>query len=338
MHRVECAVRLRSTHFIASLPKTERLPAIAEGLRLVAEHSLGMEKAAASQTGPFSERAAAAIRAISNEEAGKFLILLDAARSTLGDQPALAKQLMRCSDHLAKGIYERMVTLRPATFGELVGYIDDLRASHYLDGPNDVDWIFANQIDTEREGRLYVDYVKTDEGPEMWLTPGRYDTIERDFGPSTPSSSVRLVEALHAAGADRLEGLLQIAEVWDGYRPEVRTHWQENAKRNVETLHRLQALEDVELEPQQEQLLVETWTFPLAYLDLSRKPVKLEELRARRQRVLDRLNAEIQREMYGEYEDEMRSEYAAEYAEYEAEMRAEYAEYERSNLPDERGY
>jgi hypothetical protein len=186
-------VRPRSTHFIASLPKTERLPAIAEGLRLVAEHALGMESAAASQTGPFSERAAAAIRVISDEEAGKFLILLDAVRSTLGDQQTLAKQLGRCGDHLAKGIYERMVTLRPATFGELVGYIDDLRASHYLDGPNDVDWIFANRIETEREERLYVDYVKTDEGPEMWLTPARYDIVERDFGRSDPSSSVRLV-------------------------------------------------------------------------------------------------------------------------------------------------
>jgi len=50
------------------------------------------------------------------------------------------------------------------------------------------------------------------------------------------------------------------------------------------------------------------------------------------------MNAEVRREMYGDYEDDMR----AEAAQYNAEMRAEYAnEYadeERANNSDEGGY
>ena len=110
---------------------------------------MALEASAESQSGQYAQRAAAAIRAISDDEAGKYLILLDAVRSTLKDQSLLQAQLRRCGDHLAKGIYQRAVSISPGTFGELCGYIEGLRVSHYLDGPNDVDWVFANVIDTE---------------------------------------------------------------------------------------------------------------------------------------------------------------------------------------------
>jgi hypothetical protein len=39
----------------------------------------------------------------------------------------------------------------PANFAEQVSFANRLRRSHYLDGPNDVDWIFRNGIEAERE-------------------------------------------------------------------------------------------------------------------------------------------------------------------------------------------
>jgi hypothetical protein len=77
----------------------------------------------------------------------------------------------------------------------LVRYVDLLRRNYYLDGPNDVDWLFRNEIMAEREERLYVDYVETDDG-DMWISPRRYDGI----GPRYASGAVELVGALSRAG------------------------------------------------------------------------------------------------------------------------------------------
>jgi hypothetical protein len=40
--------------------------------------------------------------------------------------------------------------MRPADFREVRERINWLRRSHYLDGPNDVDWIFRNQLFSQR--------------------------------------------------------------------------------------------------------------------------------------------------------------------------------------------
>lgn len=48
------------------------------------------------------------------------------------------------------GIYVDATQIRPADFREVRERIDRPRRSHYLDGPNDVDWIFRNQLFSQR--------------------------------------------------------------------------------------------------------------------------------------------------------------------------------------------
>lgn len=155
----------------------------------------------------------------------------DQRRCAYLDAAKKRDQLKRCADHIAKGIYARVADIRPADFAELVRYVDLLRRNYYLDGPNDVDWLFRNEIMAEREERLYVDYVETDEG-DMWISPRRYD----DIGPRYASGAVELVGALSRAGMSDERALHVVADIWRDFQPVPDTHWQENVELTRATL------------------------------------------------------------------------------------------------------
>ena len=73
-------------------------------MSLIAEHIAVLEGDIRPDTSP---RAAAAIRVISDDEAGKYLILLDVARCARQPHKVVSDQLRRAGQHLAKGIYAR---------------------------------------------------------------------------------------------------------------------------------------------------------------------------------------------------------------------------------------
>jgi hypothetical protein len=267
----------RAAPRLASLPVSGLLEALGEGMTLVAEHVAALERMAERQEGPETPRAVEAIRMISDEEAGKFLILLDAARAAYTGAGVKADQLRRTGDHIAKGIYARAADIRPATFGELVSYADRLRRSHYLDGPNDVDWIFRNEIEADREERLYVDYVETDDG-DMWLSPQRFDNV----GARHRSGAVELVSSLARAGFCNGRALNTVAEVWRGFSPLAETHWAENERLSRATLDGLpEDVVDRALTEDDVRRILTSWTFPLYDADLTRVKEDLNRLRER---------------------------------------------------------
>lgn len=241
---------------------------------LVAEHVATLEQIAIRQEGPAAARAVEVLRVVSDEEAGKFLILLDVARCANAEPALKADQLRKASNHIAKGIYQRAVDIRPADFAELLRFTKGLRASHYLDGPNDVDWIFRNEIEAEHEEKLYVDYVSTDDG-DSWYSPRRYD----DLGPDYASGAAELVVAMSRAGFCTTEVLTTIAEVWRDFRPEPETQWSDCRELNRATLERI--LVDPELSDEDVSRILNTWTFPMYDVDLRRIDVKLDDLRER---------------------------------------------------------
>ena len=208
-------MRPRRAYKLASRSRPALLEALAEGMALLVEHVAALERAAERLRGQETPRAVEAIGVISDEEAAKLLILLDVARCAYQDAGVKRDQLKRTSSHIAKGIYARAADIRPADFAELLRFVEGLRRSHYLDGPNDVDWIFRNEIVAEREERLYVDYVETDEG-DMWISPERYD----DLGARYPSAAVELVGAFSRAGFCDPRALGVVAEVWRDFQPE----------------------------------------------------------------------------------------------------------------------
>jgi len=252
-------MRPRAFTILADYAEPDLLAALAEGMSLIAEHVAALETAAQHQTGPYAARAAAAIRVVADDEAGKYLVLLDVARCARQTVDHKKRQLRRCGNHVAKGTYAKAVDMRPATYRELIRYVGQLRQSHYLDGPNDVDWIFRNEIEAEREDRLYVDFVDTDEGTD-WISPERFDTLGFDM----PSGAVRLVAAMHQAGFSTPTGLSIVADVWRDFVPEDDTHWGEVANRSRETLKRMEAAGVPAQATEADQYrIVDTWSYPL---------------------------------------------------------------------------
>ena len=155
------------------------------------------------------------LESLATEEAAKVLILVDAVRCP---QHKKAQTLGRFYDHLAKGIYAKAYDWRPVDFAEVKENIDRYRREYYLDGPNDVDWIFPNLITQQREDRLYVGYIREDteegdQGERYWVSPNETSKIGATLEYLTPTI-ITLVRALHQVKATTSEGLSVIAEVW----------------------------------------------------------------------------------------------------------------------------
>jgi hypothetical protein len=220
---------------------------------------------------------------LAQEEAAKVLILLDVVRIGWRNQALVQRQLRRFYDHLARGIYARVVEGRPADLAEVRRYVDSLRRSHYLDGPNDVDWTFRNEIMAEREDGLYVDYVMA-EDERFWTTPARRD----DYPALRPGMVIELVIALDRMGCLSVEGLEVVATAWRGQLIKDDTHWKIVGAINrqvVDALLRV-GLAKPELTDRDVRLILEQWTFPLVHLDLEEEKVKSEDLQAQRDRWL----------------------------------------------------
>jgi hypothetical protein len=268
-------MRPRAMASLASLRPEPLHAAIAEGLALIAEHVASLEEVAAMQEGPAAARATEILRVVSDEEAGKFLILLDVVRAGSADAKTKADQLKKAGNHIAKGVYSRAVDIRPADFAELLRFAKDMRVSHYLDGPNDVDWIFRNRIEAEREEKLYVDYVASDDG-DTWVSPRVYE----DIGPMYPSGAVELVLAMQRAGFCDARVLSEIARVWRDFHPVPETRWSQCRALNIATVERILAEAVVgDLSEGDIARIVETWLFPLYEVDLRKIDVDIDELR-----------------------------------------------------------
>ena len=165
-------------------------------------------------------RASEVMRGIAEEEAAKFLILMDYVRCPLHSEHR-AQVLKRFYGHVAKRVHAMACSYeRIASFGELSNFVEDECRPLYLDGPNGIDWIFPNSIAAEREQRLYVDYVQDIIDPSsdcFWTVPPAPSSWASRY--ATPGS-VSLCRALLRAGAASADGLAEIADIWRGFVPE----------------------------------------------------------------------------------------------------------------------
>ncbi len=220
----------------------------------------------------------ALIRMVADEEAAKFLILVDAVRCPTHEAKRRARQLKRCHDHVAKGVYTEACYLQPADLAEVIGCVRHLREAFYLDGPNDVDWIFRNTIERVREERLYVDYVDDDEGG-AWQSPQDREGVA-SFLPGRSAAS-KLVSSLTRAGLPSERGLTLVAKVWRSFDPDRATRWKEVAERAQANLRMFEAagLPSPEYGATDVTTIMSAWTFPLHGVDLSRIEVDPEVLR-----------------------------------------------------------
>lgn len=266
---------------ILQLDRSRRFAVIAEGLGLLTEHVAALQRNIVHLAGTTDgQRGTAVLAAQADEEAAKILILLDLVRMDQSDE-AIGRQLRRFYNHLARCIYSEMARMRPATFAEVRRLVETMRRSHFLDGPNDVDWIFRNQLLAQREESLYVDYVHEEDG-DRWVSPAANDVPP--FGPSPALPN--LVAALHRLGCTSRPGLDVIAEAWVKRPIDDSTHWAAIAATNRSIVTTLidNGIASAEASPNDTSVVINQWPFPMSALDLSQRKVPLSDLQDERDR------------------------------------------------------
>lgn len=270
----------RALKRLMQCPQGKRLPRIAEGLELLAAQVNALEGDLSLLAEAERWRGLDILSAQADEEAAKALILLDFVRMDQAPDEALARQLGRFYNHLVRCIYAEMAHMSPADFGEVRRLVDSMRESHYLDGPNDVDWIFRNQLLARREESLYVDYIHEDEG-DRWVTPAANDVF---MYPPPVAPIRRLICALQRLGAMSIDGLVVVAGHWSSVRLEDGTHWQETAGINGAIVEELidQGIATPEATAEDVTFAIERWPFPMGDLDLEMLPVDIADLEAKR--------------------------------------------------------
>ena len=268
-------MRVRATRDLTQLATSEFFAVVAEGLNLIAKNVIRLWEGAAI-LGEQKKDAARVLANMAEEEAAKILILIDAVRCPAMPADRFARQLGRFSDHLAKGLYARACWMRPATLADLQKYLNDTRKEFYLDGPNEVEWIFRNEVIQEREGAFYVDYVAHEDG-NTWWDPTFAEISGLDI---MEPESVRIAKCFCDAGFFTRESLEIVAKLWRSQQLGADTQVQEICGINRATLelmdsHGLLIEQPVSIY----RHVVDEWQFPMYDLDLSLKKVNRATLR-----------------------------------------------------------
>lgn len=273
-------MRVKAICDLNQLSDNELFKAVSEGMSLIIENSINIYSGARIVIKIDSPRGYQILRNVASEEAAKFMILLDAIRCERPNSDQFSKQLKRYNDHLAKGIYAEYYEIKPANFKEVKNWVDNERKEYYLDGPNDVDWIFHNWTLQQREERIYVDYMEND-GNHQWLSPQNYDDLlESRLSFELVPEVIPLSTALYSLGFSKPEALKVVAEKWRPIKMNDHFSWQDIRQLNKETLEELennQLLENVNEAVKRN--IIDKWLFPIYSIDLRIVKVDKEKLR-----------------------------------------------------------
>ena len=276
---------------LAQFDRRKLFDTVSEGIKHIIENAGELNRSARKLFEIGEYRSAEIILGIAEEESAKVLILIDAIRCPPKRKKELSKTLKCFYEHLPKRIYSGMCEWKIACFDDVVRRVDGARKDMFLDGPNGVDWIFPNYRKTQREGNMYVDYVRditVENGDRYWQTP---------VGPSratyvTPKS-YQIAEALHRVGATTSQGLDVVGTVWNDFEPEPNTSIRDLCSLNSYMLVLLESrgrLNDVESESAQiilQELPFPLWALDLRPLDRDTYKKHVVELRAERARYIE---------------------------------------------------
>ena len=274
---------------------------VSKGIAHIVEYAESLDSLADRLVEMGEHRGGGIVRALAEEEAAKVLILVDAVRCPPAEAKDQSRTLKGFYSHLAKHIYSEACWWRSADFAEVMRAIERERLPYYLDGPNEVDWIFANSAKTDREHSMYVDYVQDvteKDGEHHWVSPltragpWRYER-------ATPSSLIA-ARSLHRVGMTTPAGLSVVADVWRTFRPEPETRFPELSRKIRETLNHvtergLCSEADLHLHG---RMLIDHWPFPLWSLDLTLAdaPTREELRKERKTSIRQLMEIEAQRD------------------------------------------
>lgn len=205
------AVKPGPAHWdLLQLSRMDFLTTVAEGLPLIWENSarLWRESVDLRQLGP--SQSVGILQSFAEEEAAKVLILLDAVRCPASSKNEFGRLVKQLDQHVGKGIYVRYYGTSPSDMTEVKRIVEVERQGFSREGEYG-EFILPNSITTSRESRLYVSYVRNDDGTHEWHIP--YKPLH--FEGLGSSGIIRVVEALHAAGVFEVESLKAFREYWE---------------------------------------------------------------------------------------------------------------------------
>ena len=272
-------MRSRAIRDLSQLSDSDFFVEAAEGLELVIANARRIYASAITLGETKHYHCAQVLQNLSEEEASKYLVLMDSVRCPRQPGKQFSIQLERFNNHLAKGLYAQAYWMKPASLGQLQEYLDPYREDLYLDGPSDVDWIFSNQISRRREEVLYVDYV-AHEGGHTWFHPGIYDDDWMGSFTLTEPGALRIAGLLHDVGLSTSDALATVADLWRSEEMFPEMKWPKLRTLNEHTLDRLNSRSLLQKRSNSDYLLlIDRWQFPLYTLDLSPLEVDIESLR-----------------------------------------------------------
>ena len=274
---------------------------VSTGIKHVLENASSLDSIAHRLFDEGEIRGSNMMHRLAEEEAAKVLVLIDFIRCPKSKSKERSATLKSFYDHVAKSIYAQTCDWRPASFKDICDYIEWKTAGFYLDGPNDVDWIFRNDIVAAREWAMYVDYVQdvtVENGAYSWQVPTDDDSHQSAY--SSPRS-LKVALALARCGATSVRGVRVISDIWRNYTPKKCSSTVELSKLIARTLSELEAdgLNSAG-STADKQVVFDGWAFPLWTLDLRDRTADnqlLKELRNRRRAYIRQwIEIESQRE------------------------------------------
>jgi AbiV family abortive infection protein len=272
-------MRTKAIKDLGQLSDTDFFHEVSIGLEHILNNALRLENDANILHNQKCPQGYRILRGMAEEEAAKFLILIDAVRCPRNPPEVFIKQLKRFNDHLAKGIYAEYFTWRPATFGEVVKYIEDMRREYYLDGPNDIDWIFRNRVLQGREETIYVDYAETDEG-HSWIAPRPEIEFLLISSIIIEPEVLAVARAIKEIGCTNSQSLKLMADTWRPIKMAKDFHWQDLRQLNAGLLEKMKEAGLLIEQPQETyNKIIDNRLFPLYSVDLGIISVNRKELK-----------------------------------------------------------
>lgn len=204
-------MKARSLSLIRQLNYQEQLGEISYGMDTITENVFKLAACTTVLRSEDYKRGCRVLKYLLEEEAAKVLILMDYVRLPQAEHEKCSRQLKYFYDHFVRCLYaETCNTLQPANWAEVCTWVEQSTPGLYLDGPNDVDWIFRNDLIQRRETAFYVDYVALD-NDRRWFGPRLMDVVP-DW--DLPPLITELLRSMSALGLFRIEMLRYIHEVW----------------------------------------------------------------------------------------------------------------------------
>ena len=264
---------------LSQLSPDSLVETLAAGLPLIWNNASSLWEEATELEKLGKYRSSGILNSFAEEEAAKVLLLFDVLRCPNSLSDKRGQLIGQLDNHIGKGIYVRYYRTSPADLTEVRRIVDSERKEFWREGEYG-EYILPNSITTSREARLYVSYIRNDDGTYEWSAPR--DRLFH-FGELSRSGVLRVAGALKDAGLFERDALRVARDYWQKFQFEDlgddplaesmdgNVRWRDLTQMNYGMLHLLaeRRLLSASMAEESQFALMRELLFPLYPFDLS---------------------------------------------------------------------